>query len=168
MNHLRATTGFLTFVYFLVGCGSQKQYGSHSQARIGYVEDSQACWAQNPLIEATSPSQDADRSEQRYLQCLVGRGYRQKRESDPLLVAIKRCRSEGGHVFLASGEAYRSEATAASIDRCLISRGFTKPKIITSTTMPSYKAPDQKSIGSIRDSGSGNSGDFKTVVIAPR
>lgn len=168
MTHLTMKTGLLTYVCLLVGCGSQNLYGSHSQARIGYVEDSQSCWSLSPLIEAASPSQEADRSEKRYLQCLSDRGYQQKRESDPLLVAIKRCKSEGGKVFLASGEAYRSEATAASIDACLMSRGFTKSKTTSSRERPPYTGHDQKLTGSQQDPGAGSLGDVRTVIIAPR
>lgn len=152
----------------IVGCGTQKVHENHAQARGSYMQDAEACWGQNPQMESRTQSTDSDHSEERYLECLRGRGYQQSRSTDPLLVAIKRCRSEGVQVFSARGETYLASSNTATMDGCLRARGFKKPESITSRLPRDTVKPDSKESKNQAKPLSDTQSDIQTVIIPPR
>lgn len=168
MSYSISSMIWMILCLILYGCGSQNVHNTHTQARGNYLRDAEQCWSRNPQIEAIATSSLASPPEQLYLKCLNDLGYQQNAKTDPLLVAIRKCQSAGSQVFSASGEAYQSAATFATIEKCLVTRGFTKPQIITSRLPSDLGGPGKGSSDSGVYIDPKNRNETQTIVIPPR
>lgn len=122
----RRASYLLTTVLLLQnGCAANTPMQAAKAKTDPYYQDAQLCRAKNPAkgLAANVDPASAINSDG-YLKCLNGMGYRQDAKTDPLLVAIRKCQSQGTTSVSASGAKTAQPPTPAAFRLCLKQRGF--------------------------------------------
>lgn len=107
------------------GCAANTPEAAVSEKTAPYYQDAQLCRAKNPaptLPSGADPAANINTGG--YLRCMNQLGYQQDAKTDPLLVALKKCRQMGTTSVSASGATSTRSPTPAAVRDCLKQRGF--------------------------------------------
>lgn len=124
---------FLLLPLLVSACATSQPYQAMTQ---NYYHDAQTCRAQSPQnitvrvnrSGLTDQRLDSGFDANQYLQCMNRLGWRQERNTDPLLKAMETCQQQASHLPTATAEG-RGVKLGASLDQaafreCLKQRGF--------------------------------------------
>ena len=121
----RLTTLLAASLILQAGCAGPAPAQAVSEKTGPYYADAQICRAKNPakaLPPGADPAAAVDATG--YLKCMNRMGYQQEAKTDPLLVALKKCRQLGTPTVSASGATSVKPPTPAMVRQCLKQRGF--------------------------------------------
>lgn len=121
----RASYLLSTVLLLQNGCAANTPMQAAKAKTDPYYQDAQLCRAKNPakgLAANVDPASAV--SSDGYLKCLNGMGYKQDAKTDPLLVAIRKCQSQGTTSVSVSGAKTAQPPTPAAFRLCLKQRGF--------------------------------------------
>lgn len=107
------------------GCAANTPSEAVSEKTAPYYQDAQLCRAKNPppnLPSGADPAANVDTGA--YLRCMSQLGYQQDAKTDPLLVALKKCRQPGTASVSASGATSTRSPSPSAVRECLKQRGF--------------------------------------------
>lgn len=107
------------------GCAANTPNEAVGEKTAPYYQDAQLCRAKNPartLPPGADPAANLDTDG--YLRCMSQQGYQQDAKTDPLLVALKKCRQTGTTSVSASGATRTRAPSPAAVRDCLKQRGF--------------------------------------------
>jgi hypothetical protein len=121
----RASYLLSTVLLLQNGCAANTPMQAAKAKTDPYYQDAQLCRAKNPAkgLAANVDPASAVNSDG-YLKCLNGMGYKQDAKTDPLLVAIRKCQSQGTTSVSVSGAKTAQPPTPAAFRLCLKQRGF--------------------------------------------
>lgn len=184
----RASYLLSTVLLLQNGCAANTPTQAANEKTAPYYQDAQLCRARHParsLAANVDPATTVDSAG--YLKCMGQMGYQQDAKTDPLLVALKKCQSQGTTSVSASGAKSTQPPTPAAFRLCLKQRGFPSagqppagsviagapvasarsPEAATPAT-PSSKTRKSKTQGSTSASGKNDKDRVQTVYIPRR
>ena len=121
----RASYLLSTVLLLQNGCAANTPTQAANEKTAPYYQDAQLCRAKHParsLAANVDPASALDSAG--YLKCMGQMGYQQDAKTDPLLVALKKCQSQGTTSVSASGAKSTHPPTPAAFRLCLKQRGF--------------------------------------------